>query len=74
MVVLTKEEKAQIINSHIRNLERSRYSLEIDIIQENARQSPSAETINLINAQKDEVSGQITALTSELAEVNLLTE
>jgi hypothetical protein len=74
MITLTKEEKAQIINSHIRNLEHSRYSLEIDIIQENAKQIPSTETINLINAQKDEVSDQITALTSELSEVNLLTE
>jgi hypothetical protein len=74
MAILTKEEKAQIINSHIRSLEFNKYNLEIDIIQENAKETPSTETINSINTQKSEVSDQIAALTSELTKVNLLTE
>jgi len=71
---LTKEEKAQIINSRIRNLEQGRYSLEIDIIQENAKQNPSSEIVSLIDTKKDEISAQIAVLSSELAQVNLLKE
>ena len=34
---LTKEEKAQIISSHIKSLSYTKYNLEIDIIQESAQ-------------------------------------
>ena len=37
---LTKEEKAQIINSHIRSLAYTKYNLDIDILQENAKLNP----------------------------------
>lgn len=71
---LTKEEKAQIINSHIRNLEYTKYNLEMDILKENAKTSPSSSALAGFNTQIDEVDEQISALESELATVNALTE
>lgn len=73
-IQLTKEEKAQIIISHVRNLAFSKYNLEIDIIQENAKAEPYAGTITSINAQIDEIQDQISALNAELAIVNALAE
>lgn len=71
---LTKEEKAQIISSHIKNLNYTKYNLEIDIMQENAKSTPSAGAISSFNAQIDEVDDQISALQAELTAVNALTE
>jgi hypothetical protein len=71
---LTKEEKAQIISSHLKNLNYTKYNLEIDIIQENAKDSPSSSSINNFNSQVDEVDNQILALETKLAEVNATTE
>jgi chromosome segregation ATPase len=71
---LTKEEKAQIISSHIKSLSYTKYSLEIDIVQENARVTPSASALNNLNAQIDEAENQIAALETELSAVNALTE
>lgn len=73
-IQLTKEEKAQIITSHIRNLTYSRYNLEVDVIQENAKTSPSAASIASINTQIDELDDQILALNTELTAVNALVE
>jgi ubiquinone biosynthesis protein UbiJ len=72
--ILTKEEKAQIISSHIKNLSYTRYNLEIDIIQENAKVTPSASALTNFNSQIDEVENQIAALETQLAAVNALTE
>jgi hypothetical protein len=74
MATLSKEEKAQIITSHLRSLAYTKYGLEIDTIQENAKSSPNTEVLTNINAQITEVNLQITALTTELATVNALTE
>jgi hypothetical protein len=71
---LTKEEKAQIISSHIKSLSYTKYNLEIDIVQENARVTPSASALNNFNAQIDEAENQIAALETELSAVNALTE
>lgn len=73
-IQLTKEEKAQIITSHIRNLAFAKYNLEIDIVQENAKVDPSAATVTSINAQLDELDDQISALNAELTVVNNLAE
>jgi len=74
MATLTKEEKAQIINSHLRSLAYTKYGLEIDVLQENAKTSPNADVLTNINNQVDEVDAQIAALNAELATVNALTE
>jgi len=71
---LTKEEKAQIISSHIKNLNYTKYNLEIDIVQENAKATPSASALTNFNTQIDEVDDQIAALQTQLTAVNALTE
>jgi hypothetical protein len=71
---LTKEEKAQIISSHIKNLNYTKYNLEIDIIQENAKVTPSTSALSNYNSQADEVDNQIAALQTQLTAVNALTE
>ena len=71
---LTKEEKAQIISSHIKSLNYTKYNLEIDIVQENARAIPSESALTNFNTQIDEVDDQIAALQTQLTAVNALTE
>lgn len=71
---LTKEEKAQIISSHIKNLNYTKYNLEIDIMQESAKNNPSESALNNFNTQIDEVDNQILALQTQLTAVNALTE
>lgn len=72
--MLSKEEKLQIINSHIRNVAYVKYGLEIDLIQENAKASPNQTATAALENQIDDCDSQIAALNSELATVNALTE
>jgi hypothetical protein len=69
-IELSKEEKIQIIYSHQRNLEYSKYSLEIDILQENAKTAPSEAAVASLQLLITEVSSQLSALDAELATVS----
>ena len=71
---LTKEEKAQIINSHIRSLAYTKYNLDIDILQENAKLNPETSVLANLNSQLGEIDDQLTALQNELAVVEALAE
>lgn len=73
-IQLTKEEKAQIINNHIKSLSYTKYNLEIDIMQENAKSAPIASSIAAFEDQIEDIEGQITALNTELTAVNALAE
>lgn len=74
MTTLTKADKLQIIDSRIRGLEYKRYGLEIDSIVENSKTTPDQDAINTITSAISEIDVQISALNSELSEVNLLAE
>jgi hypothetical protein len=74
MTTLNKEEKAQIIGSHLKSLAYNKYNLEIDTLQENAKSSPNSDVLTSIANQVSEVEAQIAALNAELAEVESLTE
>jgi hypothetical protein len=74
MTTLNKDEKAQIISSHLKSLAYSKYNLEIDTLQENSKSSPNADVLTSISSQAAEVDAQIAALIAELAEVEALTE
>ena len=74
MTVLTKSDKLQIIESRVRTLEYKKYSLEIDVIVENAKATPDQDALLVINTAIEEIGDQIGALNSELTAVNLLTE
>jgi hypothetical protein len=69
-IELSKEEKTQIIYSHQRNLKYSKYSLEIDILQENAKTAPSETAVASLQSLIAEVDGQLSALDAELAIVS----
>jgi hypothetical protein len=71
---LTKDEKAQIINNHIKSLSYTKYNLEIDILQENAKSSPVPSSIATFEDQIEDIEGQISALNAELTAVNALAE
>lgn len=73
-IQLTKEEKAQIINNHIKSLSYTKYNLEIDVVQENAKAAPVASSITAFENQIEDVDGQILALNTKLTAVNALPE
>lgn len=60
--ILTDDEKAAITQAEIRNLEYSMYSLEVQLIAENAKAEPVAETIAMLQASIAEKQTQIAAL------------
>lgn len=74
MTTLTKADKLQLINSHMRSLEYSKYGLELDLLQENAKTNKSQEEISRIQGIIDDTDGQLDALQAELTKVNALTE
>jgi predicted nucleic acid-binding Zn-ribbon protein len=71
---LTKDEKSQIINNHIKSLLYTKYNLDIDILQENAKSAPVASSIAAFEDQIEDIEGQISALNAELTAVNALVE
>ncbi len=74
MTTLSKNDKIQIIESRLRGLEYKKFGLEIDLLVENAKTTPDSAAVLTIEDAIEEVSGQLSALNSELAEVNALTE
>jgi len=73
-IQLSKEEKIQIINNHIKSLSYTKYNLEIDILQENAKSAPVSSSITAFENQVEDIQGQISALNTELTAVNALAE
>jgi peptide methionine sulfoxide reductase MsrA len=74
MTTLTKQDKIQIISSHLRNLEYRKYGIELDIMVEQAKATPVAEALAKHQEYLDEANDQIAVLNTELAAVNALTE
>ncbi len=74
MTTLSKSDKVQITESRLRSLEYRKFGLEIDLLVENAKTTPDSAAVLTIEDAIEEVSGQLSALNSELAEVNALTE
>lgn len=66
MSQLTNEEKVNIINQHLRNVEFADYNAELDLLQANAVES-SAETIAEINDRRSSYAAKIAALEAEKA-------
>jgi hypothetical protein len=72
--MLTKDEKLQIINSHRKNLSYSKYNLDIDFIQENAKSTPDPIVLSTIEQELEELDNQLTALNTEATAVANLVE
>lgn len=71
MTTLTNAEKNQIINARIKSLNYTKYNLEIDLIVENVKASPVAETVLSLNESISVINTQIAALTTEAAKYPL---
>lgn len=65
--ILTNEEKAAIVNQHIKNLEYSIYNLDISVIEEEAISTPDSNKIFALNSDITELNAKKAALTAELA-------
>lgn len=74
MNTLTKNDKIQLIESRVRGLEYKKYGLELDLIVESAKTTPSSESVAVINTSIAEVDDQLAALDAELAIVNAIVE
>lgn len=70
MTTLSKEDKVQIISSHMRNLDYRKYGIELDILVENAKASSSAEALSKFQESLSEINSQLDALNEELLAVN----
>jgi hypothetical protein len=60
--MLTNDEKSAIAQAEVRNLEYQMYGLEVRLIAENAKSTPDAEVITLLNSLIAEKQDQITAV------------
>jgi len=74
MTVLGKADKVQLIEARSRQLEYRKYGLELDLIVENAKATPDADSVQVIENAIAEIDTQIAALNSELTAVNSLPE
>lgn len=66
---LTNDEKRNIINQHLRNLNYSKYNVEISLLEENADVAPSEENLGSLNGQLATINGKIEVLTAELESI-----
>jgi len=70
MTILTNEDKISIVNQHKRNVEYSKYNLQVSLIEENAVTSPDQDAIDALNDKITEINKKITALDAELASLS----
>jgi hypothetical protein len=67
--LLSNEEKAGIINQHLKNLHYNKFNIEISIVEENAKVTPEAEALVNLNTQLADFDSRIEALDAELAKL-----
>ena len=66
MTTLTNADRVTIINSKMKNLVYTKYNLDLDIIIENAKVTPSASSVSALNSSVAEIVAQIAVLQTEL--------
>lgn len=64
---LTNEEKIGVIESHIKNVQYTKYNAELTLIEENALQSPNADAVQRANSAIANAESQIAALEAQIA-------
>jgi hypothetical protein len=69
MTTLTNEDKLTIVNQHIKNVEFSKYNLELSLIEENSVASPDASVIDSLNSQIVSVNAKLAALEAEKSDL-----
>jgi hypothetical protein len=66
---LSNEEKTSIIEQHLKNLEYSKFNLEMSLVAELAVTNPQQTVVNSLEAQISEVITKNTKLLDELAKL-----
>lgn len=66
---LNNQEKIDIVNQHLKNLEYSAFNLSLSILEEQAAVTPNVENISALNSKIAEVDAKKTALLAELSEL-----
>jgi hypothetical protein len=66
MTTLSNEDKIAIINQHKRNVEYSKYNLQVSLVEENAVSVPNAEAISSLNNQISDLDSKLSALDAEV--------
>jgi hypothetical protein len=61
-MILTKEEKVDIINQHVKSLNFNKYNLELSIIEESSILSPNESLINSLELQVSDLNLKLDAL------------
>lgn len=65
-MILTKQEKSEIVQQHIKNLSFNKYNTDLSIIEENAAAFPNKQIIDSLESQLSDLNSKIAALTTEL--------
>jgi len=65
-VELTTEEKIAVINSHVKNVQYTKYNALISLVAENALETPDAEKISSANEVIAKADLQLAALQAEI--------
>ena len=68
---ITKEEKLNLIASRIRGIKISKYSAELNIVEQNATGAPEASIVASSNKMIDTAEAQIAALQAQYDAVNV---
>lgn len=68
---ITKEDKLNLIASRIRGVKISKYSAELNIIEQNATDTPEATIVESSNKTIDTADAQIAALQAQYDAVNV---
>lgn len=59
---LTNQEKIEIIDNHIRNLNAGKYNLELSLVEENSIDNPSQEKTSLLTQEIADTVNRIEAI------------
>jgi hypothetical protein len=70
-IELTKEDKLSLIASRIRGVKINKYSAELNLIEQNATDTPEASIIASSNKTIDTAEAQIAALQAQYDAVNV---
>ncbi len=66
---LNNQEKTEVVNQHLKNVEYSLFNLNLSLVEEQAVATPNAANIASINSQITEMTAKKTALLAELADL-----
>ena len=65
-IELTKEDKAAIVNQHLKDLAYTEYNLELNLIEINASTTPNQDNLDSVNNQLQDINKRKAALQAEL--------